>query len=54
METVVVLLAALVLFAALVLALRRQRRVSPDDAYDPDEKAQRAESWLTKGGGRSS
>jgi hypothetical protein len=51
METVVVLLLALALFIALVLALRRQRRLMPDDAKHP-EKTQRAESWLTKGSGR--
>lgn len=49
METVIVLLAPVVLFVA--LALRRHRRVIPDDAQDP-EKPQRAESWLTKGSGR--
>jgi hypothetical protein len=51
MEAVVVLVAALVLFAGLGLALRRHRRMIPDDAQSP-EKQQRAESWLTKGSGR--
>jgi hypothetical protein len=51
METVVVLLGALVLFGVLGLALRRHRRMIPDEAQEP-EKPQRAESWLTKGSGR--
>jgi hypothetical protein len=51
MEAVLVLIAALALFTALVLALRRHRRMLPDDAKYP-EKPQRAESWLTKGSGR--
>lgn len=51
METVVVLVAALALFIALALTLRRHRRLIPDDAQYP-EKRQRAESWLTKGSGR--
>jgi hypothetical protein len=51
METVIVLVAALALFAGLGLALRRHRRMVPDDANYPEEQ-QRAESWLPKGGGR--
>jgi hypothetical protein len=51
MEAVVVLAAALVLFSGLGLALRRHRRMIPDDAEYPENR-QRAESWLPKGGGR--
>jgi hypothetical protein len=51
MEAVIVLLAALGIVVALALGLRRHRRLTPDDGHGP-EKAQRAESWLTKGSGR--
>jgi putative copper export protein len=51
METLLVLVAAFALVIALALALRRHGRLSPRDAQEPP-KAQRAESWLTKGSGR--
>jgi hypothetical protein len=48
MEIAIVLIAAIHLFAALVLVLRRYGRLVPRGAQQ-SENAQRAESWLTKG-----
>jgi hypothetical protein len=51
METALVLLVALTIMIALALALRRHGRLNPRGTKG-GENERRAESWLTRGGGR--